>query len=167
VPPPRTPPRHRSVRFSPGSRRRIDDRDRRSVLGAGFGGLELCTLLSESLGESIEVTLIDKNDHFVFGFSKLDIMFGHAEAQTVRLPYANFAKSGVQLIQQTITKIDPGAKRVITDEGSYTTDYLVVALGADYDWNATPGLAEVNEFYTTAGAERLRDVYQILRAAMR
>ena len=47
---------------------------------------------------------------------------------------------------------------MITDEGSYTTDYLVVALGADYDWNATPGLAEVNEFYTTAGAERLRDV---------
>ena len=122
------------------------------VLGAGFGGLELCTLLSESLGESIEVTLIDKNDQFVFGFSKLDVMFGHAEAQTVRLPYANFAKSGVQLIQQTITKIDPEAKRVITDEGSYTTDYLVVALGADYDWNATPGLAEVNEFYTTAGA---------------
>jgi NADH dehydrogenase FAD-containing subunit len=40
----------------------------------------------------------------------------------------------VQLIQQTITKIDPGAKRVITDKGSYTTDYLVVALGADYDW---------------------------------
>jgi sulfide:quinone oxidoreductase len=68
------------------------------------------------------------------------------------LPYAIFAKSGVQLIQQTITKIDPGAKRVITDEGSYATDYLAVALGADYDWNATPGLAEVNEFYTTAGA---------------
>jgi sulfide:quinone oxidoreductase len=74
------------------------------------------------------------------------------------LPYAIFAKSGVQLIQQTITKIDPGAKRVITDEGSYATDYLAVALGADYDWNATPGLAEVNEFYRTAGAERLRDV---------
>jgi hypothetical protein len=34
-------------------------------------------------GESIEATLIDKNDHFVFGFSKLDIMFGHAKAQTV------------------------------------------------------------------------------------
>ena len=57
-------------------------------------------LLSQALGESIEVTLIDKNDHFVFGFSKLDIMFGHAEPQAVRLPYANFAKSGVQLIQQ-------------------------------------------------------------------
>jgi sulfide:quinone oxidoreductase len=88
------------------------------VLGAGFGGLELCTLLSEALGESVEVTLIDKSDHFVFGFSKLDIMFGHTEAQAVRLPYANFAKSGVQFIQQTITKIDPVAKRVTTDAGS-------------------------------------------------
>ena len=55
------------------------------VLGAGFGGLELCTLLSEALGDSIEVTLIDKNDHFVFGFSKLDIMFGHAKPRAVRL----------------------------------------------------------------------------------
>jgi sulfide:quinone oxidoreductase len=128
------------------------------VLGAGFGGLELCTLLSGSLGESVEVTLIEKNDHFVFGFSKLDVMFGHVEAQAVRLPYANFAKSGVALIQQTITKIDPVAKRVTTDVGSHTTDYLVVALGADYDWDSTPGLAEVNEFYTMAGAERLRDV---------
>jgi sulfide:quinone oxidoreductase len=128
------------------------------VLGAGFGGLELCTLLSQALGESIEVTLIDKNDHFVFGFSKLDIMFGHAEPQAVRLPYANFAKSGVQLIQQTITKIDPVAKSVTTDAGSYAADYLVVALGADYDWDATPGLPDAHEFYTTAGAERLRDV---------
>jgi sulfide:quinone oxidoreductase len=97
------------------------------VLGAGFGGLELCTLLSESFGDSIEVTLIDKNDYFAFGFSKLDVMFGHAEAQAVRLPYANFAKSGVRLIQTTITKIDPVAKRVSTDAGTYTADYLVVA----------------------------------------
>ena len=128
------------------------------VLGAGFGGLELCTLLSKSFGESIDVTLIDKNDHFAFGFSKLDVMFGQAEAQAVRLPYANFVKLGVQLLQQTITKIDPVAKRVTTDAGTYTADYLVVALGADYDWDATPGLAEVNEFYSMAGVERLRDV---------
>ena len=63
------------------------------VLGAGFGGLELSTLLSESLNDSIDVTLIDKNDSFVFGYSKLDVMFGHAGASAVRLPYKNFMKS--------------------------------------------------------------------------
>ncbi len=46
------------------------------ILGAGFGGLELSTSLSESLGEAAEVVLIDKGDSFVFGFSKLDVMFG-------------------------------------------------------------------------------------------
>jgi sulfide:quinone oxidoreductase len=46
------------------------------VLGAGFGGLELTTLLSEAMGDSIDVTLIDQSDSFVFGFSKLDVMFG-------------------------------------------------------------------------------------------
>jgi len=48
------------------------------ILGAGFGGLELSTSLSETLGESVEITLIDKSDFFVFGFSKLDVMFGRA-----------------------------------------------------------------------------------------
>ena len=55
-------------------------KERILVLGAGFGGLELSTLLSESLGKSADVTLIDKSDHFMFGFSKLDVMFGHAES---------------------------------------------------------------------------------------
>jgi sulfide:quinone oxidoreductase len=41
----------------------------------------------------------------------------------------------------------------------YDTDVLVIALGADYDLSATPGLIEGgNEFYSFAGAERLREV---------
>jgi len=132
-------------------------KERILVLGAGFGGLELSTLLSESAGELVDVTLIDKSDHFMFGFSKLDVMFGHAEGRATRMPYANFVKPGVRLVQQTIVKIDPAAKRVTTDTETYDPDYLIVALGADYDWEATPGLRDVHEFYTVAGAERLRD----------
>ena len=115
-------------------------KERILVLGAGFGGLELSTLLSDSLGDSVHVTLIDKSDHFMFGFSKLDVMFGHAEAHATRMPYTNFAKPGVRLVQQTVVKIDPAAKRVTTDTETHAADHLVVALGADYDWEATPGL---------------------------
>jgi sulfide:quinone oxidoreductase len=46
------------------------------ALEAGFGGLELFTMLSEALGERFDLTLIDKNDSFIFGYSKLDVMFG-------------------------------------------------------------------------------------------
>jgi sulfide:quinone oxidoreductase len=94
----------------------------------------------------------------MFGFSKLDVMFGHAKSDAVRLPYRKFTKSGVRLLKQTITEIDPVAKRVTTDAECFEADFLIVALGAEYDMEATPGLAETGEFYTVAGAERLRDV---------
>jgi sulfide:quinone oxidoreductase len=130
-----------------------------AVLGAGFGGLELSTMLSEALGDSLDLTLIDKNDSFVFGFSKLDVMFGRNTPEAVRLAYLNIVKPGVRFRQETITAIDPASRRVTTETGTYEADVLVVALGADYDLNATPGLAEGgNEFYSFAGAERLRDV---------
>jgi sulfide:quinone oxidoreductase len=130
-----------------------------TVLGAGFGGLELSTNLSESLGDGVQVTLIDKSDAFVFGYSKLDVMFGHASLDSVRMPYRNFVKPGVRLLRETVTAIDPATRRVTTDAAVHDCDYLVVALGADYDFAATPGLAEGgNEFYSLAGADRLREI---------
>jgi sulfide:quinone oxidoreductase len=128
------------------------------VLGAGFGGLELSTMLSETFGDDIEVTLIDKNDSFYFGFSKLDVMFGRTTANAVRLPYKKFVKPGVRLLQETISSIEPNTKRVTTDRGTHEADFLVVALGADYDFAVTPGMADATEFYTLAGATRLGEM---------
>ena len=129
------------------------------VLGAGFGGLELSAMLSESLGKRLDLTLIDKSDTFFFGYSKLDVMFGRKPPEAVRLPYHEIDKPGVRFRQETITAIDPVARRVTTDRGTYEADVLIVALGADYDQAATPGLVEGgNEFYSFAGAERLREV---------
>src|SRR4051794_18963844 len=44
------------------------------ILGAGFGGLELATRLSETMSDTVRVTLLDRNDSWYFGFSKLDVM---------------------------------------------------------------------------------------------
>jgi sulfide:quinone oxidoreductase len=129
------------------------------ILGAGFGGLELATELSEKLGEGHEVTIIDRNEGFVFGYSKLDLMLRGRSLEEVRLPYADFVKPGVRLLRETVTAIDAEAKRVSTDAGEHEADYLVIALGADYDLDATPGMAEVDsEFYSVAGARKLAEV---------
>src|SRR3954469_1188023 len=128
------------------------------ILGAGFGGLELATRLSETLADAVRVTLLDRNDSFVFGYSKLELMLGRQSAEDVRLPYSSVDMDGVEFRQETVTGIDPRARRVTTDAGSYDADFLVVAMGADYDMDATPGLeAGGFEDYTVAGAERLRD----------
>ncbi|MBA2624547.1 MAG: NAD(P)/FAD-dependent oxidoreductase, partial [Acidimicrobiia bacterium] len=58
------------------------------VLGAGFGGLEVTTRLSDELGDGADVVLIDRSEGFVFGFSKLDVMFGRAVPAGVHHPYA-------------------------------------------------------------------------------
>ncbi len=129
------------------------------VLGAGFGGLEMSSILSEKLGDKLDLTLIDKSDSFYFGFSKFDVIFGHKTSEAVRLYYRNIMKPGVKFIRDTVNSIDPVAKVVTTQAGRYQADVLVIALGADYDINATPGLSEAgNEFYSFAGAEQLRDV---------
>jgi len=109
------------------------------VLGAGFGGLELATRLSETISDAVRVTLLDRKEAFYFGFSKLEVMLGRQSAEEVELRYSGIAKDGVEFRQETVTGIDPAARRVTTDVGSYDADFIVVALGADCDMAAKPG----------------------------
>jgi len=131
------------------------------VLGAGFGGLELTTRLAEELGGEAEVTLIDRREGFVFGFSKLDVMFGRTTPEHVFHRYADIVKPGVTFVQTEIRAIDATTKRVTTDAGTFEADVMLIALGADLDPEATPGLVEgATEFYTNAGAFAARDVLE-------
>jgi sulfide:quinone oxidoreductase len=128
------------------------------ILGAGFGGLEVATRLSESLSGDVPLTLLDGSDSFFFGFSKLDVLLGRRAAEQVRLPYTALALPGVEFHQEMITTIDAQHRHVYTENGSYEVDFLVIALGAEYDPAATPGFIQGGyEYYTLAGAERLRD----------
>ena len=128
------------------------------VLGAGFGGLELTTILSDAFGDDIDIVLVDKGDAFVFGFSKLDVMFGRQLADAVRHRYRDIVKPGVRFVQTMVRSIDPAERRTVTEAGTFEADILVVALGADYDLAATPGLVEGgHEFYSVNGAFALRD----------
>ena len=151
------------------------------VLGAGFGGLELTSRLSEEfatlasepsnmfatlasepssrVGDRLEIVLVDQAEGFVFGYSKLDVMFGRADASAVIHPYSKMVKPGVRFVNSTVRAIDPVARRAVTDAGTFDADILVVALGADLHPEATPGLVEGgHEFYTVAGAFALREV---------
>src|SRR6478752_259079 len=130
------------------------------ILGAGFGGLELAARLSDAVGDDLECTLIDKADAFVFGYSKLDLLFGKTTAESIRVPYSALEKRGVRFRQESIESIDPDAPRIVTDLDTYDSDALVIALGADYDAAATPGLDDAAEFYSFDGALRARDRLQ-------
>ena len=83
------------------------------VLGAGFGGLELSAMLSETIGDDLDLTLIDQHDSFYFGFSKLDVMFGRKTADSVKISYSSIVKPGVKFCKESIIAIDP-VKKIVT-----------------------------------------------------
>jgi len=129
------------------------------VLGAGFGGLELASRLSDAFGAEAAVTLIDQNEGFVFGFSKFELMFGRATLSEVTHRYAELVKPGVTFLRERVLSIDPAARRVVTDCDTYEAQTLIVALGAEYDPGATPGFLEGgHEFYSVPGAIAAHDV---------
>lgn len=129
------------------------------ILGAGFGGLELASTLAAETDGAVEVVLVDRAEGFVFGFSKLDVMFGRSTAEHVLHPYADLVHPGVRFVSATVQSIDPRARSAVTTAGTFQADVLVVALGAELDPAATPGLVEHgHDFYTEGGAFALREV---------
>jgi sulfide:quinone oxidoreductase len=52
----------------------------------------------------------------------------------------------VRFLQSTVRSIDPKARRVVADDGTFEADILVVALGADLDPAATSGLVVLPRF---------------------
>lgn len=132
------------------------------ILGAGFGGLETASGLGAVMKEGYEITLIDKNEAFFIGFSKIDVLFGRRTEEQVKYRYENLRLQDVRFVQATITSIDTDAKSVATTRGTFSYDYLAVALGASLDNHAIPGFVEsgANEFYSMEGAVRLRPILE-------
>ena len=127
------------------------------ILGAGFGGLEAATRLRAALDESFEITIVDRNDFFNFGFTKFDLMFGRKEPEDCKESLWAVEEKGIRFHQAVIESIDPEGRQVETSKGSLTADFLVVALGADIAPEATPGFLESggHHFYSFAAAEWL------------
>ena len=130
------------------------------VLGAGFAGLELTTRLSDEFGTDIEVVLIDRTDSFVFGFSKLEVMFGRAVPSGVRHSYGDLVKPGVRFVQANID-VDRSGREASCDRQRCVRGRHP-RRGARRRPRARarhPGLIEGGyEFYTEEGAFALRDV---------
>ena len=134
------------------------------VLGAGFGGLELSTACP-TRSATVEVTLIDRSDAFVFGFSKLDVMFGRRAPDAVRLPYGDITTPRVRFRQETDHGDRPGRAPGRDRPGRVRRRLPGGRARRRLRLAATPGLAEAgNEFYSVAGAVTLRDVLPTFRA---
>jgi sulfide:quinone oxidoreductase len=124
------------------------------VLGGGFGGLACARTLRERLAAPHRVVVIDRADRFVVGATKTWTALGD-RAVHAGTPRRRLLPAGVELVEADVTTIDAGRRHVETSSGSFAADHLVIALGAEPDPSAVPGLDAAETFYTLEGAVRL------------
>jgi sulfide:quinone oxidoreductase len=128
------------------------------VLGGGIGGLVAASRLRKGLSREHRVVLIERESDYVFAPSFLWLMTGLRQREKISRPLSKLRKQGIELVQGSIERIDPGARTVWVDGRELACDYLVIALGAELAPETIPGLTGAgHNFYSLAGAEALRD----------
>ena len=100
------------------------------ILGGGFGGLAAAHELRSRLPDNHDVTIVAADDHFYAGFAKLWDLVGMRPLEQGTASLSALERHGIRFVQTRITAIDPAERRVETEAGSFSADFLLVALGA-------------------------------------
>ncbi len=114
------------------------------ILGGGFGGLYTALRLNElywSSQEPPEITIIDKNDRFLFSPLLYELVTGELQSWEIAPPIEELlADTKIKFKQANITKIEIESKEIQCEkEISYQYDQLVVALGGKTPVEIVPG----------------------------
>src|SRR5258706_14453933 len=122
-----------------------------AILGGGFGGLTVANILRGLLAKEHKILAIDASPKFHIGAAKTWVMLGERTAAQIDHPRSGLNRRGIEFIQDTVVKIDATSKTVTlaNHNRSVVADYIVIALGADYDMGSVEGLKQSAEtFYT-------------------
>jgi sulfide:quinone oxidoreductase len=124
------------------------------VLGAGLGGISAAQSLRKYLPATDRVILVDRAAEHVYQSSLPWVLAGRRAVAQISRPTKDAARRGIEFVHGEVSAIAAAERRVFVDGKELRGDALVIALGAEYDLTAVPGLAEAGHcFYTKEGAE--------------
>lgn len=103
------------------------------VVGGGYGGT-IAAKYIRMMDKSIEVVLVERNDHFVScPFSNLYIGGLMKDMAPLTINYDKLAANhGIKFVQAEVTGVDASAKLVHTSRGDIRYDRLVLSPGIDF-----------------------------------
>jgi sulfide:quinone oxidoreductase len=118
------------------------------IIGGSFAGLTAAYELKRELGRDHRITVIDRQDQFVFIPSLIWVPFGWRTPKQISFPLRPSLESkGVAFRQATVERID-AERQVVTvtspeqpggkEEMAY--DYLLIATGPHVDFGVVPGV---------------------------
>ena len=133
------------------------------ILGGGFGGVAAARTLRPLLDAEHTVTLVDRQRRTYLSASMPWLIVGERQPHKISRSLGALIQRGVNYVQAELEGIDLPNRRVHTSGGTLPYDYLLIATGADYDWDAVPGSSQASSFYNLETARRLRDALRRLR----
>ena len=100
------------------------------IIGGGFAGLNLAKKLGGH--PAFRVTLVDKNNYHFFPPLIYQVATGFLEPSSISYPFRKlFAnKKNLHYRYGTLKKVIPEEKKIVTNKGEVSYDYLVFACGA-------------------------------------
>src|SRR3954465_14118127 len=98
------------------------------IVGGGFAGLHLAKKLSRS---EYHVILIDKENHHMFQPLFYQVASARLEPSNISFPFRRIFQKhkNINFVLSAALSVDPKTNTVVTDNNSYTYQYLVVATG--------------------------------------
>lgn len=112
------------------------------VLGAGYGGLTTVVNLQKIMGtDEVDITLINKNEYHYESTWLHEAAAGTMSPEEVRYDVQEVIDPvKVKFVQATVEAIDVKGKKVLTDNGEFTYDYIVIGLGFEGETFGIEGL---------------------------
>lgn len=127
------------------------------VLGGGIGGVVAVNTLRDRLPEGHEITLVDKSPDHTFKPTFLRLLTGERLPDDTIEPLDQFEAGPVSFHHAEVTGIDIDSQEIHTSTETLAYDYLIVALGVQYDETAIPGIEAAHHIYTADAAQSYRD----------
>ncbi|SFK63883.1 NADH dehydrogenase [Marinilactibacillus piezotolerans] len=116
------------------------------VVGGGFAGVSAAKSLSKKLKKNSDVviTLIDRHPYHTYMTELHEVAGGRVEPSAIQYDLQRLfsRRKNVQLVTDNVTELDHQNKTVITENGQYAYDYLVLGMGGEANDYGTPGVKE-------------------------
>jgi sulfide dehydrogenase [flavocytochrome c] flavoprotein subunit len=118
------------------------------VVGGGTGGATAAKYL-KVFDPSIEVTLIEPNQHYYTCYFSNEVLSGDRTLDSLKVGYDGLIKRGIKVVQKAATGIDAAGKKVTVDGGeTFAFDACVVSPGVELKYEAIKG-------YSAEAAEKM------------
>ncbi len=133
------------------------------ILGGGVGGTLTANLVARKLKARIArgeaaVTVVDATGKHLYQPGYMYIAMGHERAKNLERPEKKLLDGNVELVVDTVVKVDTEAARVeLASGGALHYDQLVIATGSRIVPEAIEHFdQEAHHFYTAAASAKLR-----------